>query len=139
MPLPRLPNVSFAHHCPHCGTARVNTGQWFYAIGDYKCEGCGHAVQVTYDEKMKLLNGPGVHADVPRQRSAHRGPSIPLGEALELRAQGHNWKEVARIMNERHDENWHWEKMMEDVAGLRRRARGKETKVMGESKQYRVQ
>jgi hypothetical protein len=60
MPLPRLPNMSFAHHCPHCGAARVNTGVWFYAIGGYKCEGCGNAIRVTYEDKIKLLNGSGV-------------------------------------------------------------------------------
>jgi hypothetical protein len=60
MPLPRLPNTSFAHHCPHCGAARVNSGLWFYAIGRYKCEGCGNAVRVTYEDKIKLLNGSGV-------------------------------------------------------------------------------
>jgi hypothetical protein len=60
MPLPRLPNITFAHYCPHCGVARVNTGLWFYAIGAYKCEGCGNAIRVTYQDKIKLLNGSGV-------------------------------------------------------------------------------
>jgi hypothetical protein len=60
MPLPRLPNTSFAHHCPHCGAARVNTGVWFYSIAGYKCESCGNAIRITYQDKVKLLNGSGV-------------------------------------------------------------------------------
>jgi hypothetical protein len=47
MPLPQLPNESFSHRCPHCGVARVNTGQWFRAIGGYKCKGCGDPVRVS--------------------------------------------------------------------------------------------
>jgi hypothetical protein len=37
---------------------------------------------------------------------------------------------VARIINERHDETWHGEKLMEEVAGLRRRAEVRRTKGM---------
>ena len=57
MPLPRLPDVSFAHHCPHCGTLRVNTGLWFYSFGRYKCDSCNNTVRLTYEDKIKLLNG----------------------------------------------------------------------------------
>jgi hypothetical protein len=44
---------------------------------------------------------------------------------LDLRAQGLKWKEVARILNDRHNEDWHGEELMDEVAGLRRRAKNK--------------
>jgi hypothetical protein len=61
--LRRLPKAYFAYKCPRCGTPRVRTGQWFYAIAGYTCDGCGAGVRVTYDEKVKLLSGQGVKAD----------------------------------------------------------------------------
>jgi len=57
------------------------------------------------------------------QKSRKRRPFLPFDEVLELRAQGVKWKEVARILNERHNEDWHGEKLMDAVASLRRRAK----------------
>jgi hypothetical protein len=123
MPLPQLPDASFSHRCPHCGTARVNTGQWFRAIGGYKCEGCGNAVRVTYEDKVKLFARPEGQSGAGVQRSAQPHRFLPLGEVLELRAQGQSWNEVACIINERHAEDWHGESLMEGVARLQRRAK----------------
>jgi hypothetical protein len=123
MPLPALPDASFSHRCPHCGTARVNTGQWFRAISGYKCEGCGNAVRVTYEDKVKLFARPETQPGAGAQTRARRRRPPPLGEVLELREQGRSWKEVAHIINERHAEDWHGESLMEGVARLQRRAR----------------
>lgn|SRR5215204_766230 len=122
MALPQAPNESLSHHCPHCGTARVNTGQWFRAIGGYKCEGCGNPVKVTYEDKVQLFARPEAQTGARVQRSVRTHRSLPLSEVLDLRAQGQSWKEVARIINERHAEGWHGESLMETVAGLQRRA-----------------
>jgi len=54
MSLPRLQNVMLKHNCPDCGHGRVKPGSWFRAIRQYKCEGCGSTVVVTYDMKLRL-------------------------------------------------------------------------------------
>jgi hypothetical protein len=122
MPLPIVPYDLFSYRCPGCGTARVNTGQWFRAIGRYKCEGCSTSVRVTYEDKVKLFARPETQPGAGAQTRAQRRRSPPLSEVLELRAQGQSWNEVARIINERHAEDWHGESLMETVARRQRRA-----------------
>jgi hypothetical protein len=121
MPLPRCPNATLAYHCPDCGTARVNSGQWFRAIGSYKCGGCNNLVRVTYEDKVKLFTRADEQPDAGARRSVKAHRSLPLGEVLELRTQGQSWREVSCTINERHREDWHGESLMEAVARLQRK------------------
>jgi hypothetical protein len=97
MPLPRLPNRSFAHHCPHCGAARVNPGLWFYSIGGYKCEGCGNAIKLTYEDKIKLLNGSGVQTGarglIPKTEGGYGGREM---EGRAETSEGESWSQPPR-------------------------------------------
>ena len=56
-PCPASPMVPSPIIARIAGTARVNTGLWFYSFGRYKCDSCNNTVRLTYDDKIKLLNG----------------------------------------------------------------------------------
>jgi hypothetical protein len=53
--LPWLPNVYFSHTCPNRGRTRSETGVWFRSVSSYTCTGCSTRVNITYEEKLRLL------------------------------------------------------------------------------------
>ena len=67
MPLSRaLTNVTLTRACPHCGHNLQKMGRWFRSVSRYRCEACGPAVHVAYEDKVRLFDAHAHLADCDR-------------------------------------------------------------------------
>ena len=52
----KLDDAMLTMLCPQCARPSIRKGSWFKHVSRFRCAECGHATQLTYEDKLKLFD-----------------------------------------------------------------------------------